>query len=176
MRQKMREFLMLVRFAFRRLFSRQAKALVVLEFQHEELKLLRWWHTRMRNAPASFPVMLSQRLLADVPREVERTFRSHESTERLIEAAFEAVDVADEAQGLKAEEPVVLEKKQTLPVLGHPCAYLMHGDVPNLRRSDHEGICSVQDGRPCFWGASVARQCDKFMPRMMPEMFPGKRS
>lgn len=69
--------------------------------------------------------------------------------------------------------PQVKEKKKTtMPkkkLTGHPCFHLDGVFPPNLGPSSCQGTCRhpMMNGKPCYWGALAAKQCDGFEPKVV---------
>lgn len=62
---------------------------------------------------------------------------------------------------------------------GHPCFHLNATIPPNFTAQECQGVCTSRypgyAGRPCFWGALAANQCEAYEPKhVLPTELPSK--
>jgi hypothetical protein len=63
---------------------------------------------------------------------------------------------------------------------GHPCRHLDPTLPSNMTRAECQGVCAKRKpgwtGRPCYWAAAAAKQCDEFETKIvLPLANPGVR-
>lgn len=63
-------------------------------------------------------------------------------------------------------------RKKYMKISGHPCRHLNPEIPQNYTKASCQGSCNSRHpgygGRPCFWGAPVAKDCDAFQAKTIP--------
>lgn len=93
--------------------------------------------------------------------------KGSDSLQNSLDAVYNMMDAEDRNYDGAPIIPLLRnEVRMPTNISGHPCRHLDPTIPKNFTASECQGICTNpmpgMNGRPCFWGAQAARQCNGF--------------